>query len=311
MSLRRFDLNLLTVLDALLRHRNVTRAGHEVGLSQSAASHALVRLRHMFDDQLLVKNGRRLILTHRAESILEPLNGVFEALKELLDENRFVPATSTRRFKIGTSDYVAMLQMPSLVKQLNDAAPDITLQMTWAESEIPRKLLSNQLDLAIVPQGTIEDQGLSSKALFDDKLVVLACADHPEIGETIDLDTFLRQPLVMFRRDYEGARSHAELTMLMENISPRTRVIVPEYLMIPFAVVGTRSVALVHRGLAERLRSMAPLKILEPPFPVSRLTVSAYWRKGANADPGHRWFRELVFESVSAPQKLGEPAFTA
>lgn len=298
MSLRRYDLNLLTVLEALLRHRNVTRAGREVGLSQSATSHALLRLRHMFGDQLLVQSGRRLSLTHRAEGILEPLVTVFELLQQVLDKKHFVPAASTRRFKVGTADYVAMMLLPQLLTRLNEEAPATSVQLTWADNEIFHKLQSNQLDLAIIPQAASEEGELKSEFLFSDELVVIACKDHPEIGDTIDHDCFLRQPLVLFRRDYEGARSNAEMQMLLADLNPHIALLAPEFLLIPFALSGTRSIALLHRRLAERLAQNAQLKMLKPPFEAAPLKMYGYWTKSAHADPAHKWFREAIFAST-------------
>ena len=105
MTLRRYDLNLLTVLDALLRHRNVTRAGKGVGLSQSATSHALTRLRDLFGDQLLEPSGRQMVLSHRAETLVQPLSRALDLLNSLFNTDR----KSTRL----NSSHIQKSRMPS------------------------------------------------------------------------------------------------------------------------------------------------------------------------------------------------------
>ncbi|MFY0104372.1 LysR family transcriptional regulator, partial [Acinetobacter baumannii] len=81
--LRAIDLNLLPVLDALLRHRNATRAGDEVGLSQPAMSRALGRLRHLLDDPLLVRGIKGQVLSPRAEALRAPLAALLGEMRAL------------------------------------------------------------------------------------------------------------------------------------------------------------------------------------------------------------------------------------
>jgi LysR family nod box-dependent transcriptional activator len=299
MTLRRYDLNLLTVLDALLRHRNVTRAGKEVGLSQSATSHALTRLREQFGDPLLQSSGREMLLTHRAEAISGPLGEALDILDLIFESKSFEPATSIRQFKIGTADYVAVLVVPSLLQRIEQGAPRITTQVTWAEKDIARKLRANQLDLALVPHGTITDEDLHSHTLFTDDLVVVASADHPDIGAELDAATYARLPHAKFRREQGGGVSYADLQLLHSGLDVKASVIVSSFLQLPFVISGTRSVALLHRRLAEKFKTVAGIRILEPPFPTTKLMVQAYWSHAANSDPGHRWYRETLFETCA------------
>jgi len=297
MSLRRYDLNLLTVLDALLRHRNVTRAGKELGLSQSAASHALMRLRELFGDALLVPSGREMICTQRAEAIVEPLEGLLAQIERLLATDSFDPASAVRRFRLGTADYVALMVLPEVMRKIQDAAPRVTIHVTWAVKDVPAKLRSNLLDLAIVPRGLLRDDDLHAMPLFTDDLVVAACIDHPEIGETLDRETFERQPHASFRRENTAEKSFAETQLFQNRIQPQQSVMVSDFLLLPFILPGTRCITLIHRRLGERLRAAAPIKLLPPPFPTDRLFIEAYWSHEAHSDPAHRWFRTVLAEA--------------
>lgn len=301
MSLRRYDLNLLTALEALLRHRNVTRAGKELGLSQSATSHALIRLRQQFNDQLLVQSGREMLLTHRAETIFGPLEGALQALERIVEQKKFDPSTSVRRFKVGTADYVAFLTVSKLMQELEQTAPGVTLHVTWAEKDIQRKLRANELDVALIPRGHVEDDDLHSQTLFTDDLVVIASADHPEIGTTLDRATYERLPHARFRRDAGGGKSFADIQLLHNQLQPSAAVLVSDFLLLPFVISGTRCVSLIHRKLAEGLKESARIRILEPPFATAKLHVEAYWSHAAHSDPGHRWFRQILFGACSRP----------
>jgi LysR family nod box-dependent transcriptional activator len=292
MTLRKYDLNLLTVLDALLRHRNVTQAGQELGLTQSATSHALLRLREQFGDKLLVPSGRSMVLTHRAEALAGPVAQLLAMAERIVDTRTFEPATATRRFKIGMGDYVAYLILPALLNHLQAAAPQVSLQVTWTGKDMAGKLKSGELDLAILPRDNLKDEFVHGQALFSDELVVIAAKTNKEVGERIDLDTYRRLPHAIFRNESTGAPSFADLQLARNQVAPRESVLVPEFLLLPAIVSTTNYIALVHRRLAERMTTMAPLKLVPPPFPSGPLHVSAFWSHEANSDAGHRWFRE-------------------
>ncbi len=123
MDLRRVDLNLLVVLEVLLSERNVTRAARRLNMSQPATSTALARLRKQFDDPLLVKSGRTLRPTVRAQAIVEPLREVLRTLeRSVLAAPGFDPATDSRTFTIMTGDYAAITLLRLLVRGSTPAA---------------------------------------------------------------------------------------------------------------------------------------------------------------------------------------------
>ena len=296
MTLRRHDLNLLPILDALLRHRNVTRAGKELGMSQSATSHALMRLRGQFGDPLLVRNGRETVLTHRAQAIAEPLAGILEVLDRLMATERFDPSTGVRRFKIGTADYVALVVLPRLANRLEQVAPKVSVHVTWAVKDVPEKLRSNQLDLALVPRGTVTDASLHSQGLFTDEMVVVVGAKNRAIGETLDYETYTRLPHAVLQHDNTSVRSFATIQEAENQVHANEALVVSDFLLLPFVIAESGYISLLHRRLAERLRRAAQVRIFPPPFPTATLNVDAYWSHAAHSDPGHRWFRELVAE---------------
>ena len=297
MKLRRYDLNLLPVLETLLRRRSVTRAGEEVGLSQSATSHALMRLREQFGDELLRFSGRRVQLTPRAEALAAPLRGALERLEQLLESEQFDPATSNRSFTILTADYMGALVLPKLLKRLDKEAPGITFQVTWGRGKVSEALHSNQIDLALTPHEHAMDPDIRSEPVFWDDMVVVAAADNDEIGESLDFATFQRLPHVVFRHDIESpAPSFADLQAIRHGVEYRQTMTVPNFQLLPLIAAESRCVALTHRSLAERMLKMVNIRIFVPPFPTEKVEVCSLWSKTVDLDPGHRWLRQVVKE---------------
>lgn len=293
MSLRKYDLNLLTILDALLRHRNVTQAGQELGLTQSATSHALQRLREQFDDKLLVQSGRTMVLTHKAEALIGPVADILRHAERVLDTKTFEPQSAIRRFKVGMGDYIGFLLMPQLLNHLEQEAPNLTLQATWTGKDMASKLKLRELDLAIIAQ-TPSDDTLHSRPLFVDELVVIVSKKHPKVKNSIDLETFKSLPYASFRNEGAGSISFVDLQLAKSQVLPRETVFVPNFLLLPFVVASTSYIALVHRRLAERMMNLAPIRLLSPPFQTAPVQISAFWSNEANRDPGHRWLREQI-----------------
>jgi LysR family nod box-dependent transcriptional activator len=291
MKLRRHDLNLIPILETLLRRRNVTRASEELGLSQSATSHALMRLREQFGDALLVPRGRKMVLTGRAQALLEPVAAAVEALESLLEPREiFEQTVSTRRFKVGMADYVAALLLPPLVVRLAAEAPDVSLQVVpWIKEELAEKLRLHEVDLALLPRGSIDPAGLREELLFVDDLVVIAAADNPDVGETIDLEAYQTLPHVRFRQNTLTFADHQEAR---HPIRRKDALTVPDFLSLPFIVSGSRCIALTHRSMARQMRKFADLRVLEPPFETDQAHIVCYWSEVA--DVGTHWLKETI-----------------
>ena len=124
-DLRRVDLNLLVVFETLMYEKNLTRASEKLFLGQPAVSAALARLRDLFDDPLLVRNGRVFEPTKRALEILEELQPALDAISGAVSRARdFTPVTYRNTFRIGLSDDVEFGLFPALLAQLREEAPE-------------------------------------------------------------------------------------------------------------------------------------------------------------------------------------------
>lgn len=130
MNLRRLDLNLLVVFDALMTDRNVTRAGERVGLSQPAMSNALSRLRAFFKDDLFVRGPEGMRPTPRAIELAPGVHAALGTIDAALEPVSFDPAVAQRTFRIDTNDYVVATYMPRLFALLAREAPCIDIRIT-------------------------------------------------------------------------------------------------------------------------------------------------------------------------------------
>ena len=150
-QLKDVDLNLLVVLDELLRERSVTRAAERLDLTPSAVSHALRRLRELFDDELLLRDGRRMRPTSRAVELAETLPRLLQQVsRTIAAPEAFDPATSVRTFRLAAPDFTAAL-VPSLLRDVQRAAPGVRVELAPYSATSFRELADGRSDALVAP----------------------------------------------------------------------------------------------------------------------------------------------------------------
>jgi LysR family nod box-dependent transcriptional activator len=292
LNLVQFDLNLLVALDALLRERNVTRAGQRVGLSQPAMSGTLARLRELFRDDLLVRVGRNLELTPLAQELGEPLRQCIERIEDMIGHRRsFDPAQEKRSFTIAASDYAAFLLLPPLLERLNREAPGVTVKFTQLDTRSQELLADDRIDFVVMPSEI--DTNNPGELLFIDRWVCVAWSRHPDLGKQMSAAQFCTLPHVGYALPENDGHSVADMHLSHLRISHPVAATTASFLMAPFLLRGTRLIAVAHQRLAQRVKDAADIRIFEPPYPMPDIHESLYWNPRHSAAPAHQWLRGI------------------
>jgi LysR family nod box-dependent transcriptional activator len=293
-GLRRYDLNLLLSLHALLHSRNVTQAGEWLGVTQPAMSSDLRRLRQMFGDELLVRAGREYQLTALAEALVEPVSRVVAELERVIAwRPTFKPESDTRSFSIAMSDHVMALLLPSLAVRLPEEAPNVTLRVRDLPGLTTDPVAAAELSEVDLSVGAFSSSSASARTeiLYTDRWVCAVSADNPEVQSEMTLELFSRLPHVEWQLKTPQIQSHAEVLYRSMGIRRQVSLVTESFALLPTLVRGTRMVALVHERLA---RQVPGLKLLEPPVPIPDVQESMFWSSSVDHEPGHLWLRELV-----------------
>ena len=309
-ELRRFDLNLLVALHALLYFRNVTRAAEHVGVSQPAMSRELRQLRNLFGDQLLVRVGREYRLTSLARELVEPLGQVIASIEQAVARRpSFDPAVETRSFTIGMTDYAVLLLLHPLMQRLSVEAPHVRLHHHPLEADPAEMLNQGRVDLVLEPREYLAP-GFPSQILLEDRWICAVWANHPDVDATLTPELFERLPRLGFGVGRTGPTSTAEVYYQKLGIGGTITTTVNSFALLPFLLQGTRLLALVQERLAMRLRAVVDIKLLEPPMPIPPLVVTMFWGAVNDADPAHAWLRSTLLEVAHqvAPQHMADPS---
>jgi DNA-binding transcriptional LysR family regulator len=295
------DLPLLAALDALLTERHVTRAAGRLGITQSSMSHHLARLRARFGDELLVRSGRAMTLTPRAEAMATPLRESLDAVRRAVAEQPpFDPGTTTRTFTLATPDLLAPA-LPDLLAVMRAHAPASSLQVLAPPAEAPAALASNGCELFLGP-APASAAGVVQRRLGSVHWCVLARRGHPAAKGRLTVAAWARYPHVVVR---SGNASPNRVARALERagVERRVGVEVPGFLAAPWVVASTDMLFTAPRELVGEIACALDLVALAPPIALPAVAVAAMWHERVNGDAGHRWLRGLVATTMVARLK--------
>jgi DNA-binding transcriptional LysR family regulator len=296
MNIGAIDLNLLVALQALLTERHVTRAAARMGLTQPAMSHALARLRATLDDPLLVRSKGGLQLTPRATSMLEPLERLLhDAAGLLATPTAFDPSTSTRRFRIATSDYIEIVLIPKVLEELGRQAPRVDVDLLLLKDGHGIDALEEgEVDLLLIPPGVVDrpHASIMSQRVLSEKFVCVVRADHPTVGRKMTLERYIELGHILVSpRASRGGIVDDVLAKI--GLTRRVAVVVPHFLVAPFLVEKTDHVLTLAARIAKSLAPAVKLKALPPPIDLPGFDINLVWHERDQADPAHAWLRTL------------------
>lgn len=301
MDLRRVDLNLLVAFDALMDERSVTRAAERLYVGQSAMSATLARIRELFDDPVLIRQGRQLVPTPVAEALAGPVKDILDRTGAMLGaRGSFDPASDKRSFNIIASDYLTYVFLRPLLEPLAREAPGVKLFIRPINDTSVEEFRHNKVDLLITAREAFAEHAeFPHDVLFSDRFVCAVCADHPEVGEAISLEQFQSLPYLATSAGKLPGIAEMELDRL--GIARNTEITTGftlGFLLLP----GTRLVCMVLERYAQEFREKLGIRTLEPPVDVGGVTEVLVWTQRNSDDPGHRWLRERL-------QKLAREKF--
>lgn len=301
MNFATLDLNLLRILNAVLRDGSTTKAGESLGLSQSAVSNALNRLRHALDDQLFVRHGNQLVPTDFAASIKDGLREELNRLEGLLvSQSDFDPMMARGNFKISASDFFAELLMPALGQHLNMTAPSITAQMVdLVPYNYVESLERYNADIALIPDTNLPDW-ISREPLFHSSFTVIGRAANPALrdvkaGEELPMSSFCALSHVLFSPEGKtGAMGDVALAKVGQK--RQVAMTLPVFSGVCRVVSESDLIALVPSQLAKKVSEDFALNCYKPPFDISPALIVAIWHKRSDENPMSKWMRQQIFD---------------
>jgi DNA-binding transcriptional LysR family regulator len=292
------DLNLLVVLDALLAESNVTNAAKRIGLSQSATSHALSRLRDILDDPILIRTPQGMVPTSFGRALARPVQDILRRCEAaLLNSSRFEASSSRDEFRIALDVSAQINVLPALIERIQSEAPGITLKARMLRPErVTRDLELGEIDFAITANTPPATVGIRNELLMSTGPISILCRDNPRAKRRLDLQAFLEMPHVAVERP--GVVDLAIDSRLAEQSLARRVVLTVETpVPIPALVARSNLVATVPLMLVARSDFEAMnLVAHEPPLELSVVRVYLTDHEQTRESAAHQWLRGAIVD---------------
>jgi DNA-binding transcriptional LysR family regulator len=296
------DLGLLLTLDALLQESNVTMAGRRLGLSTPATSHALARIRERLNDPILVRAGRSMVLTPRAEQLRPKVRSLVEEATGVLHAaTPFSAQGLARTFTIYTTDHVLLVLGPAVDRILRAEAPEVTLRFLPSVVDDWIPLRDGAADLSVCILGHFP-QEFRTRKLFTDRFVCAVRQGHPTVGKKLTLVEYLALEHVVVAP--LGRPSQVDRALSERGLRRRIRQAVP-YFQAGLHVASTTDCVLTvsdraARALAKALR----LRLVPPPLPLGTYPLHLLWHPRLENEPANRWLRGVFVRAAeeAAPE---------
>ncbi len=290
------DLTQIRLLAELGRAAKLSAAAASIGLSQSAASHALAKLRRRTGDPLFVRSAGGISPTPYGERLAAAAQRALDALLDgFAAESPFEPAGSRRRFNVYISDVGQMVMLPKLLAIIRDEAPETSLRACRIPLDQPgAALASGEVDLAV---GFFTNlvTGFRQSPLFRERYVCVVRADHPNFRGGMTLDAFRATPRAI--ADASGM-SHAlmEAQLAKQDLAGSITLRVPDFMVLPLVIANSDLLVVMPSRLADAFSQLVSIKVMRPPLNLPPYDIRVYWHERFHYDPANRWLRRAFIK---------------
>lgn len=296
------DMNLLVTLDALLSEGSVVGAAQRLNLSSPAMSRQLARIRHLLGDPVLVRAGRGLVPTPRAEALRERLRSlVLEAEALVRGEDGLDLKRLERTFVIRTNDGFVGTFGAALASRAARDAPGVRLRFAYQDKEDVEALREGKIDVDVGVIGAMGPE-VRLQALFHDRFVGVVRPDHPLANE-VTPERFVAFPHVSVSRRgrFSGPIDEGLAPLGLERF---VAIAVANFADALAIVRTSEHVAAVPARLTEAAR--IGLHTFELPVKTEPLAISLAWHPRFDVDPAYRWLRSVVREACGSGWTKGQ-----
>ena len=300
------DLHLLQIFLTIYERRSVGEAAAALDMSQPGLSTALARLRRTLQDPLFVKTARGMEPTSRAHALVTPIRSIVHSINsELLVAPDFVPATSTREFRVALSDIGEGIYLPFAVRNLQASAPGTLMRSLFMPpKQLEEEMAAGRVDLAIGYFPDIRSGQFFQRRIGMHSFACLVRRDHPDVSEQLTMKQFGELGHVIVEAP---GRSQEVFETFLKRKQVKRKVVLstPHFMSVPVIVAGSSAIAVVPQALADFFVHQPDIRQVGLPFVPPTFQVNLYWHRSVQLDPANQWLRELMISTFDEIRARG------
>lgn len=300
-SRARVDLNLLYVFDAVMTEQHVTRAAERLGMTQSAVSNAVARLRRVFEDQLFVKAARGVDATPRAMALWPRIHQMLEDVQDTVQPQAFDASRTQRQFRIAMVDISASLISSHLHRIVHAEAPQASLFFVPHDpAATGPRLMRGELDFAISIDPT-RAAVIQSMPLWSDTWVVAGRRGHPLLERKPSLASFCSAPqLAVNESGDEAVPNMIDDALAQRGLARNVCLSVNQFSVVTTILRTTELIAALPARFAAVASANGDIATKPLPFTVPDAVVHLSWHRRSDASPPLRWLKQRLLEAATA-----------
>jgi DNA-binding transcriptional LysR family regulator len=302
------DLKLLVVFDEIRKCRSITLAAENIGVTQSAISKSLQRLRHNLGDTLFVRTTNGMEATPRAEALEAPISEILRAYYDRIAiAPSFDPVSSERIFTVHASDLGMSIFLPIVVPEVKRQAPSVRIHCTTAnQREVLDALENGDIDLSLGAFSSLSESGIYQQRLFVEHYICLVRRGHPLCdAPCFDLNVFREKTHIIIASGKSGHVHGRAETILLDEIPPLNVALkVPSFVLAAMLLRSTDHILTIPSAAAIALAPEFELESLPCPVPLPEFTVFQYWHERFSHDPACQWLRGLIRDAFDGPNSV-------
>jgi DNA-binding transcriptional LysR family regulator len=296
-NLSALDLNLLLVLDAVLRERSVARAAKRLHVTPPAVSNALARLRSALGDPLVTRSGRGIVPTPRALKLHPVVARALQEVDEALHEDVFDARTAQVQLTLAIGDAGQIARLPALASLVTRELPRARLRVVSVDTMVALGgLAGTEVDAAI---GVSEPApGIHRLALYEEHSVLVARRGHPRIGERAGKRALAGERYVQVNVAFGKPSRLVEQSFTDLGIARDIAAVVPTYTAAATVVSATDLLSTIPESVVDKLGRFLELRVVTSPLRTPPMPMHLSWHERTHADPAMALFRELVVRAI-------------
>jgi len=294
-NLRNFDLNLLVIFRAIMQRGSIAGAADEIGLSPSAVSHALGRLRIMLNDELFFRTADGVQPTDRARALSADIErGLGFISTAISQQHQFVPGTARRTFTLQVADYVSGFLLPRLARRLQSEAPGIAIDVL--PFSVSSDSVWDRVDMQVrLTPGRLKPEMVRSQRLLADDIAVLMRPGHPRADETMTAELYAELPHVKLSQSATGT-TVIDDALAARGLTRGLPMTVASWFDIPDIVANSDLIAIAPRRLLSLDPRLGHLRAAPLPLDEVVFSFDLCWDLRTEREPGQRWLRRVISE---------------
>jgi DNA-binding transcriptional LysR family regulator len=295
LDLRRLDLNLLSILKAVLESGTLASAAAQLNLSQPTVSAGLAKLRTLMGDELFVRSNGRMLPTPRALQMKEPLSRIFQSIQsDILSEAGFEAGSDTSAFTICLSDIGELEFLPRLMQRLALLAPGVSIRSVICDPKTLSEAMDRgEIDIAIGYFPDLKAAVFNQQVLFAHGHSCIVRRDHPIIRGSLTLAHFEQIRHLGVSQDTR-ILDVVEQALSQNGIMRQVALTVSHFVNVPILVSQSDFIATIPKPLASTFAAIYPLSIFEPPFAIPKLEIKQVWHRRFHNSARLVWLRGLI-----------------